>query len=680
MAVTHAERVRLRFVFGGLAIVPLFLGGWFTWIQVLQKGDMKRPDGQRVALSAEAAAVQHRRTERLPSARGTIKDRHGSILAMDCDAFEVRAEVSTPKRARRDCAAMRTHFRDLARSLADALCRDEGLADRAAARAEHFQRLEKRLAEAFAIDKLPSAGPVPETFFWRREILVERGVAVLSVIEALEEFDRGADSVLLHMQHDHARVYPERQVTYGLVGYVEDEPVRNAAGKLLGFEARATAGLESVSSLLPGAPGEREFRVDAQNKRFFTGIGHAPSMPSLVESTIDLELQKAASRELERQAMAVSENDARRPLWGAMLLVEIESGDVLAAASWHRDVKHPRGAAFTPYQSLYEPGSIVKPLLFAYAHANCNLDWDRAYDCSSAGADHHCDVPEVGGRRVRDDHACGVLSSHGILVNSSNIGAVKVGSLLSRDDWARYLEVYGLRRSLELPMPNERQGHVASKGWLPGIKEPAFKKWTGSSYSIGYEHQVNALQMARAYLTMLSGHRRELRLVRAVEVDGKRIEQPVRRGEREFSDDTVQLVRAALGDVMSDDEGATGRHMVAAFRKEGTELVGLLAGKTGTAKSRTVIKGKGTVEVRNASFVGFMPAHAPRYLAVCVLQRDDSARFYGGSYAAPPAARLLLEAMRLEERRRPVQGSQVSATPGASGRGPLVAETGQAGR
>ena len=84
--------------------------------------------------------------------------------------------------------------------------------------------------------------------------------------------------------------------------------------------------------------------------------------------------------------------------------------------------------------------------------------------------------------------------------------------------------------------------------------------------------------------------------------------------------------------------------------------------------------------MRNASFVGFMPAAAPRYLAVCVLQRDDSARFYGGSYAAPPAARLLLEAMRLEERRRLGQGPQVSATPGSSGRGLLAAETGQAGR
>ena len=680
MAVTQQERLRLRMIFGGMAVVPVFLGGWFAWIQVLQKGDMKRPDGQRVALSAEAATMQHQRKEKLPSARGTIRDRHGAILAMDCDAFEVRAEISTPKRVRRDVNAVRTWLRDLARSFADALCKDAGLADRAAARATHFERIEQRLSDAFGLRDLPATGAAPETFPWRREILVDRGVAVLSVIEALEELDRTQASVLLHMQHDHARVYPERQVTYGLVGYVEDQPVRNEAGKLLGYEERATAGLEAHTALLPGASGEREFRVDAKNLRFFTGIGHAASAPSAIESTIDLELQKAASRELERQAMAVSENDARRPLWGAMVLVEVETGDVLAAASWHRDVKHPRGAAFTPYQSLYEPGSIVKPLLFAYAHANCGLDWNRVYDCSSTGSDHHCDVPEVGGRRVRDDHACGALSSHGILVNSSNIGAVKVGSLLSRNDWARYLDVFGLRRSLSLPMPNERQGHVASKGWLPGIKEPAFKKWTGSSYSIGYEHQVNAMQIARAYLTMLSGCSRELRLVRSVTVDGSRIEQPIARGQREFSADTVELVRAALGEVISDDEGATGRHMVAAFRKEGTELVGLLAGKTGTAKSRTVIKGKGTVEVRNASFVGFMPAAAPRYLAVCVLQRDDSARFYGGSYAAPPAARLLLEAMRLEERRRLGQGPQVSATPGSSGRGLLAAETGQAGR
>ena len=115
--------------------------------------------------------------------------------------------------------------------------------------------------------------------------------------------------------------------------------------------------------------------------------------------------------------------------------------------------------------------------------------------------------------------------------------------------------------------------------------------------------------------------------------------------------------------VISDEERATGRHLVRAFRAEGVELPGVIAGKTGTAVSRSVVNGK-TVEVRNASFVGLAPAKDPRYLAVCVLQKDDSARFYGGSYAAPPATRVLLEALSLEQRRRLRREPQVSAVPG----------------
>ncbi len=680
MAMTVGERTRLRFFFGALGCVPLFLSGWFGWLQVLQAGEMKRPEGGRVALLAQAAEVQHERREHLPGARGTIVDRHGAILAMDCDAFEVRAEITIPRKHSADCKDARAYLLGMSRSLADALCRDNGLADRTAARAEHFTRIRDRIEAAFAWKDFPADGPLPAGAKRVREILVDRGVAVLSVIEALEELDRDQDGVLLHMQHDHARVYPEREVTYGLVGYVEDKPVLSPAGKLLAYRETALAGLEAVPELLPGAPGEREFHVDSKSHRFFTGVGRSAASPSRVESTIDLELQKAASRELERQALAVSGDAKDRPLWGALLMVEIATGDVLAAASWHRDVKHPRGAAFTPYQLLYEPGSIVKPLLFAYAREHKELDWDRSFDCSSTGADHHLDVPEVGGRRVRDDHGCGILTPHGILVNSSNIGSVKVGSLLSRDDWRRYLDVFGFERTLGLQMPAELVGYASKKGWLPGIKPAAFKKWTGSSYSIGYEHQVNALQMARAYLTLLNGATRELRMVRAVEVDGQRRERSVVAGSREFSPQTIEEVCAAMRDVLTDAQESTGRHVVAAFRKEGVELQGLLGGKTGTAKSRTTIKGKGTVEVRNASFVGFAPAEAPRYLVVCVLQRDDSARFYGGSYAAPPAVRLLLEALRLEERRRLGQGPQVSATPGSSGRSPRVAETGQAGR
>ncbi len=60
--------------------------------------------------------------------------------------------------------------------------------------------------------------------------------------------------------------------------------------------------------------------------------------------------------------------------------------------------------------------------------------------------------------------------------------------------------------------------------------------------------------------------------------------------------------------------------------------------------SLTRTRGSGVLK-KSASFVGFTPAAAPRFLAVCVLRKDDVDDFYGGTYAAPAAARLLLGAL-----------------------------------
>jgi cell division protein FtsI (penicillin-binding protein 3) len=190
--------------------------------------------------------------------------------------------------------------------------------------------------------------------------------------------------------------------------------------------------------------------------------------------------------------------------------------------------------------------------------------------------------------------------------------------------------------------------------------------------------------MARAYVSLLAGRSRPLRLYRAVEIDGACREVPGDGGTgapRVLSEATVEAIAAAMADVVSPDPGATGRHVHARMRKElGVDLHGLVAGKTGTAVSQSVVAGRGRVEVRNASFVGFVPADAPRYLAVCVLQKDDDARFYGGSYAAPPVVRLLLQALELEERRRLRQEPTVSGPPGESGWSVETPEASQAGR
>lgn len=682
MAVTSTERVRLRLVFGLFGCVPVFLAGWLAWLQIFQKGELRHASGAPLRLSPATADMQRDRRDLLPSPRGTIVDRHGATLAIDCEAFDVRAEIRPPRKALKDCKELRLYLADLAEKLSFALIRDPGLADRAEALKDYRAKLQERIRKAFDLDALPAAGEIPKDAKVSGEFLVDGEVSVQSVLEALDELDNSMQSLHLQMLRTHVRSYPERDLTYGLVGYLQDQPLVDAGtNRVVGFQPVAPLGLEALAALSPGEPGERVFRIDSSSRRYYAGPADQPAQPSRLQTTIDLELQKLACRELEEQAIAAGKDGkSTLPQWGALVMIGIETGDVLAAASWHRDAKSQKGAACAPYQMSYEPGSIVKPLLLAYALQHAGLDWNHVYDCSSAGADHHRVVEETG-RLVRDDHPCGNLTPHEILVNSSNIGAVKVGALLTRDQWRDYLDVYSIGKSLDLGLQHEQRGGIVQKSWDPRISTAAFKRWTGSSYSIGYELKVNAMQIGRAFLSMLSGRQRELRLVRSIETDGQRLEVPVRgKSERFLDPAVVEAVTAALVDVVSDDEHATGRYLVQSFHKEGIDLHGLVAGKTGTAASHSVVKGKGTVEVRNASFVGFAPAAAPRYLVVCVLQKDDSARFYGGSYAAPPAARMLLEALRLEERRRLCQGPQVSASPGASGRSWRASETSQAGR
>ena len=225
--------------------------------------------------------------------------------------------------------------------------------------------------------------------------------------------------------------------------------------------------------------------------------------------------------------------------------------------------------------------------------------------------------------------------------------------LLDRPQWRDYMRLYGFGESLGLSLPHGRKGGWPRQSFDPKVRERSFRANSVISFSFGYEFQVTALHMARAYLRLLRGNAAELRVCRGVEIDGRWLPAPSSPVGASFSPRVVDAISAAMTDVMSPDPQATGSHVRRRLEKElGIDVYGLLAGKTGTAASMIGIPGRGRVNVRNASFVGVIPAAQPRWLAVCVLQKDDSARFYGGSYAAPPATRLLLQAEKLVERRR----------------------------
>lgn len=690
------EVVMLRLFFGTLAGVAVFLVGWLGYVQVGQRGELARSGRAPLRLVPATADSQGQRSERVPAPRGTIVDRRGSLLAVDCESYEVRADIRAPMALRVDAVAYRAWLVRVVEALSLALVADPELADRDDARRRHLQRLAKTLHREFRTGELPAAGPVPKRHPGRADVLVAGGVDSLAVVEALRRLG-GKDNewfakfVTLHFLRSFQRSYPERDLTYGLVGHVDTKWVKSGAGGQQ-LDTVGVCGLEALAELKPDASVARSFLADGRGRPYFLSpISDAP-MPTVLHSTIDLDLQRVATKELAAQAEAgAREGKVTIPKWGSMVLVEIATGDVLAAASWHRDAKHQQAASFTPYQSLYEPGSVVKPLVLAYAYEAGKLDWETSFDCAPGSAEYRERIAHLGRRKpVRDDHDCHLLDPHGIIVNSSNIGAAYVGLLLEREEWEDYMACFGFGQPLGWSLPHGSVGGTNKRSFARDIPIRSFKANSAISFSFGYELQATTLQLARAYLRLFRGRDAQLRICRGVEQDGQWQPAPAAVSNRRFRPEVVEALRAAMMDVVSTDPHATGTYMHARMLKElGIDLHGVVGGKTGTAASTIGIPGRGAVNVRNASFVGFLPADNPRWLAVCVLQKDDSARFYGGSYAAPPAVRLLLQCQQLEERRLLRQESQrgpsgqareASGTPGDSGWGLATSESNTSGR
>ncbi len=647
------ELKRVRFAFGLLGLVPVFLAGWFGYVQVAQAGRLQRPGRAALPLSAEVADNYAKRSEELPAPRGSILDRNGATLAADCEAYEVRARVRVPSTKRKDLSLFRPWLERLADNLAMALVADPELPERSRMYARYRERLRRVMWTGWGVDSLPQRGAWPAG---RRDILdflVAGGVDRRRVLDALDSHDQSKAYPTLHLQrlHSFKRVYPERDLTYGIVGHTESYEA--APGSAAPFRTVGVCGLESFAALAPDSGAVRRFLADGRHRAYFLAPVQSPPAPARLHSTLDLELQRVCVRELAQQCeagMSLRGSPDDKPVWGAMALLEVESGDVLAAASWRSGGVHPKGAAFAPYQSRFEPGSIVKPLVVAYALEVGAVGWDDAFDCAPNGAMYGRVIRSLGRRRaVKDDHDCGVLTPHGILLNSSNIGAAMVGLRLSREQWQDYMSTFGWGTSLGLRLPHESLGGHPRRSFSPEISERGFRANSAISFSFGYEMTTTALQVARAYLRLLRGVDAELHLVRGLELDGKWHRAPREDGVgRAFRPEVRGRVLAAMRDVISDAEGATGRTVVQRFRKEGTELHGLVGGKTGTAFSPVRDADGKTVTMRNASFVGLLPAAEPKWLVVCVLQKKGGrARFYGSSYAAPPAVRLLLRCLEL---------------------------------
>jgi cell division protein FtsI/penicillin-binding protein 2 len=325
-----------------------------------------------------------------------------------------------------------------------------------------------------------------------------------------------------------------------------------------------------------------------------------------VRLTIDAALQDEVEQVLAGVGALYS------PKGATAIAMDPRTGAILALANWPRvNANDPAGAP--PYASQdravefnYEPGSTFKAITVAGALEDGLVTPTTTFDVPP--------VLQVADRQIHDAEAHGyeTLSVADILRVSSNIGADLIGiTKLGAQRFDYWVHQFGFGAPTRVDLPGEQRG-IVLHSW----------QYSGSSMGnlpIGQGESVTLMQMATAYAAIANGG--ILRPPHIVEaVGGEPVPTPV--GHRIITQAVAAELRTMLRGVFADGGTASG-----------AEIPGYdLAGKTGTAS--IAINGHYSDSAYVASFIGMVPASAPRLL-VAVMVDEPQGAIYGGRVAAP---------------------------------------------
>ncbi|MFQ5666467.1 MAG: penicillin-binding transpeptidase domain-containing protein [Candidatus Binatia bacterium] len=390
------------------------------------------------------------------------------------------------------------------------------------------------------------------------------------------------------------------------------------AGQVIGCAGVDSQGLEGVELAydheLRGSPGSLSVERDARGRRMLTDGAFHPLLRqgARVELTIDASLQQVAETEL-KAAVA-----AREAAAGLAVVMNPQTGEILALASVP-SVNPNHISASTPAQwrnrviaDSYEPGSTFKGILAAAALEDDVVRPDDRVFCEHGRY-------AIGRRIIHDHEGYGWLTFADVIKHSSNIGALKIAERLGAARFAAAIKAFGFGAPTGIDLPGE----------VAGMVRPV-KQWSRlnlATISFGQGIAVTPLQLLRAYAAIANGGKlmRPYIVRRVVAPDGSLLRE--RRPQivgRPLSARTARTVTTLLRGVV---EGGTGTR---------AHIDGLaVAGKTGTAQKVDPRTGRyAPRQQRMSSFVGFLPAEAPRFAILVVIDSPRTAT-YGGVVAAP---------------------------------------------
>jgi len=405
------------------------------------------------------------------------------------------------------------------------------------------------------------------------------------------------------------RFYPKRQLAAHVLGFVDN---KNSGA----------AGIEyALDKSIRGRDGELiSLKDGGQTPIDPDGIFREDPVPGHdISLTIHPAIQRIAEETLER---VVNERDAD----GATAVVmDPRTGALLALASYPTFNPNVHDAALVDLSSknsavnhAYEPGSTFK-IFTAAAGLRENLVFeDELIDCQGGAL-------RVANHTYHDWRSgFGVMPFSQVVVNSSNVGMIKVGLRLQPERFHEWLQEFGFGERTGIELPGEAPGILRGPSRWSALSQ--------SSMIIGQEIGVTPLQLVTAVSAIANGGLLMkpylVSEIRAADGSLQFERQPeVRR--RVIDENTAARVMRILEGVVNPDNNTGKAAGIRGYR---------IAGKSGTAQK---IGPNRTYSQYMSSFVGILPASAPELVVLVVI--DTPRNGYYGTEVAAPAFRTIAE-------------------------------------
>ena len=414
------------------------------------------------------------------------------------------------------------------------------------------------------------------------------------------------------------RLYPQKELMGGIVGYVNDEHI-------------GQAGLElSQQKLL-----ERSVKTTRLRR-----MGNCSVMPDQVpggfldvddlhlQLTLDARLQRLAQTALKNQIKAFS---AKR---GTIIVMDVRDGSLLVLASepsydpnqyYKFPIERYKNWALT---DLYEPGSTFKPINVAIALEAKAIKPTDVFDdpgeimvagwpINNAGS---------GGR--------GAISITEIVKYSSNIGMVRIVQQMKPSVYYDWLMKLGLGKSVGIDLPAEVAGQFKDrKTFIESGIEPAVT-------SFGQGFSLTPIQLVQLHAALANGGKLVTpHVVQGLfDSKGQPYWQPnLGTPKQVFSQATSQTVLPMMEAAVQEGTGKTGQ--VAGYR---------IGGKTGTAQKASSSGGYSD-RALITSFVGILPIDSPRYVVLAVVDEPQGGSVAGSTVAAPIVKTIMESLITIEK-------------------------------